>query len=302
MRIRRFEEADAGEVSELIIKTLRISNTKDYPVQMMEELSLHMQPEDILKRAGQTHFYVVEENGVIVGCGAIGPYRDRTDESGLFNIFVLPEYQGRGIGRQIVETLEQDAYALRAERMELSASITGLPFYLKMGYDYKNGIAGLDEEQLYKMEKYRNIVYRRMAIDDYDRVYALWMSCKNMGLNHLDDSREGIDRYLRRNPATCFIALEGERIVGVILAGHDGRRGFIHHTAVAEDHRRLGVAGNLLKLAQEALKEEGIHKAALLVFNRNEAGNAFWESQGFTARHDITYRNKAFTELTRIDT
>ena len=139
MNIRRFASGDAQAVSDVIITTLRISNTRDYPPDMMEELILHMQPEDILQRASWTHFYVAEDKGRIVGCGAIGPYWGKEDESSLFTIFVLPEYQGQGVGRRIVETLEQDEYALRAKRIEIPASITGLPFYQKMGYTFKNG-------------------------------------------------------------------------------------------------------------------------------------------------------------------
>ena len=143
---------------------------------------------------------------------------------------------------------------------------------------------------------------RIMTIDDYDKVYALWMSCKNMGFNNLDDSRDGIEKYLNRNPATCFVAEQEGMVVGVILSGHDGRRGFIHHMAVAESCRRQGIATMLLNRAVDALKQEGINKAALLVFNRNEAGNAFWETQGFTARDDVTYRNRTLKEMIRIDT
>ena len=143
---------------------------------------------------------------------------------------------------------------------------------------------------------------RLMTPDDYDRVYALWMASKNMGFNNLDDSREGIGRYLARNPSTSFVAEEDGRILGVILAGHDGRRALIHHLCVAEDRRGQGIASRLLGQALDALKAEGIHKAACLVFRRNEAGNAFWESQGFTVREDIAYRNLALTELIRIDT
>mgnify|MGYP002626254426 CR=1 FL=1 len=155
MTIRRFREEDAQAVSDLIIRTIRISNTKDYPVDMMEELILHQQPADVLTRASWTHFYVVEEEGSIVGCGAIGPYWDSLDESSLFTIFVLPECQGKGVGRLIVETLEQDEYALRAKRIEVPASITGLPFYQKMGYAFKSGDRELDEERLYRLEKFR---------------------------------------------------------------------------------------------------------------------------------------------------
>ena len=146
------------------------------------------------------------------------------------------------------------------------------------------------------------ICYRIMTIDDYDKVYALWMSCRNMGFNNLDDSREGIGKYLKRNPSTCFVAVKEQSVVGVILSGHDGRRGFIHHLAVSEEFRRQQIATNLVKHALSALQSEGINKVALLAFNYNEAGNAFWENQGFTARSDVTYRNKALVEMVRIDT
>ena len=147
-----------------------------------------------------------------------------------------------------------------------------------------------------------SITYRIMTIEDYEKVYDLWMSCKNMGFNNIDDSREGIDKYLKRNPSTCFVAVKNDEVIGVILSGHDGRRGFIHHMAVSEEYRHRGIASSLLENALSALKAEGINKVALLVFNYNKAGNSFWESRGFTVRNDVTYRNKALTEMVRIDT
>ncbi len=142
---------------------------------------------------------------------------------------------------------------------------------------------------------------RLMTVDDYDAVYALWMSCKGMGLNDLDDSREGIERFLARNPGTCFVA-EEDGIVGVILAGNDGRRGYIYHTAVRPECRGKGVGKSLVKAALDALRACGINKAALVVFERNSAGNAFWESMGFAVREDLVYRDKALADMTRIDT
>ena len=103
---------------------------------------------------------------------------------------------------------------------------------------------------------------RSMKIDDYDAVYALWLSCPGMGLNNFDDSRAGIRKYLKRNPNTCFVAVEGGRVVGAILAGHDGRRGYISHTAVAPDCQRGGIGGQLVAAALEGLKSEGIAKFA----------------------------------------
>jgi len=143
---------------------------------------------------------------------------------------------------------------------------------------------------------------RGMTIGDYDRVYALWLSTKGMGLNTTDDSRAGIEKYLARNPSTCFVAEEGGEIVGVILSGHDGRRGFIHHTAVKESQRNRGIGTLLVERAMRALEQEGIQKVALVVFGRNKTGNGFWEGRGFTLRDDLNYRNRAIRELTRIDT
>ncbi len=155
MKIRRFEKTDADRVSRMIIDTLRISNTKDYPEEVIEELIKRETPEDVIRRASRTHFYVAVEGESLVGCGAIGPWWDRTDESGLFTIFVHPAHQGKGVGKSIIRTLEEDEYFLRAKRVEIPASITGLPFYLKMGYTYKNGVTLPDEEGLYRLEKKR---------------------------------------------------------------------------------------------------------------------------------------------------
>ena len=143
---------------------------------------------------------------------------------------------------------------------------------------------------------------RVMTITDYEQVYALWISIPGMGLNNLDDSKEGIEKYLKRNPNTCFVAERNGTIIGVILSGHDGRRGYIHHTAVAEKEQRSGIGDMLLDAAMSALEREGINKVALVVFEKNEKGNAFWEKQSFSLRNDLIYRNKALAELTRIDT
>ena len=156
MIIRRLKEEDAQAVSGLIITTIRISNIGDYQAELMEELVKTQTPEHVLQRASWMHFYVAEEDGDIIGCGAIGPYWGREDESSLFSIFVHPDHQGKGIGRAIVETLEQDEFALRAKRIEIPASITGLPFYRRLGYDFKDGKEEIDEEQLYRLEKFRN--------------------------------------------------------------------------------------------------------------------------------------------------
>ncbi len=143
---------------------------------------------------------------------------------------------------------------------------------------------------------------RKMSINDYNGVYDLWINTPGMGLNDIDDSRDGINKYLLRNPNTCFVAENENNIIGAIIAGHDGRRGIIYHTAVSQDEQRKGVGEKLLDATMQALKDEGISKVFLVVFEKNEKGNAFWEKQRFTSRTDIIYRNKAISDLKRIDT
>lgn len=139
-----------------------------------------------------------------------------------------------------------------------------------------------------------------MSIDDYEAVYDLWIKCGN-GLNNKDDSREGIGKYLNRNPNTSYVAVLDGNVVGCILCGHDGRRGIIQHTCVSSDCRRIGIGKKLVDLALDALEKEGINKVLLVAFKKNEGGNAFWKSQGFTLREDLNYRNKALVEMIRID-
>ncbi|HAA24956.1 MAG TPA: GNAT family N-acetyltransferase, partial [Ruminiclostridium sp.] len=135
-----------------------------------------------------------------------------------------------------------------------------------------------------------------------DSVYDLWLNTPGMGLNNMDDSKQGIEKFLRRNPETCFVAEKDNRIIGVILCGNDGRRGYIYHTAVLVTERKRGVGTALVDAAVKALKNEGINKAALVVFSKNELGNSFWEKRGFITREDLIYRNRSINELTRIDT
>ena len=136
---------------------------------------------------------------------------------------------------------------------------------------------------------------RKVTAADYDALLALWNSTEQSrrALNPMDDSREGIERYLKRNPDTCFAAVKDGIIIGVILTGHDGRRAIIHHMCVHPDHRRKGIAGKLVSAAEEALKKEGINKIFGLVFKDNEPANAFWESQGYSLRTNLNYRNKS---------
>lgn len=135
------------------------------------------------------------------------------------------------------------------------------------------------------------MIIRPMVIKDYDAAFYLWSNTAGMGMRSLDDSQEGIKKFLTRNPNTCFVAEFDNQIAGVILCGHDGRRGYIYHAAVKPDFRKKGIGNALVNAALEALKKEQINKVALVVFATNSLGNEFWDHMGFETRDDLVYKN-----------
>ena len=130
---------------------------------------------------------------------------------------------------------------------------------------------------------------RQMKIEDYDEVYHLWKRIRGFGIRSMDDSKEGIDRFLKRNPTTSVVAEEDGKIVGAILCGHDGRRGCLYHVCVDEAFRRHGIGKAMVVKTMEALKEEQINKVCLIAFTSNDSGNAFWNTIGWTKREDMNY-------------
>ena len=155
MQIRRFIDTDAPALAAMIAHTLRTTNSKDYPPDYIEADVRAMSAKRICERAGWIHLYVVCDGEQIVGSGGIGPYWGKEDESALFTIFVHPDWQGRGIGRTIMQTLAQDDFFLRARRIEIPASVTAVGFYRKMGYTYKDGVTGPDDAGLVRLEMHR---------------------------------------------------------------------------------------------------------------------------------------------------
>ena len=143
---------------------------------------------------------------------------------------------------------------------------------------------------------------RKMLLSDYHNVYSLWLNTPGMGLNDKDDSEAGIEKYLLRNPNTCFVAEKGNEIIGVVLSGHDGRRGLIYHLAVKVSEREQGVGNALIECAIEALKIEGIAKIYITVFKNNTTGNAFWEKREFTIPDETLYRAREILPIVRHDT
>ena len=139
-------------------------------------------------------------------------------------------------------------------------------------------------------------IIREMKIEDYDQLHALWMRIKGFGIRSIDDSREGIERFLKRNPSTSVIAEQDGKVVGGILCGHDGRRGCFYHVCVDPAYRRHGIGKSMVAFAMAALKDEKINKVSLIAFTKNDIGNAFWNTIGWTRREDLNYYDFTLNE------
>lgn len=130
---------------------------------------------------------------------------------------------------------------------------------------------------------------REMKLEDYEAVDALWMGIKGFGIRSIDDSKEGVVRFIKRNPTTSIVAEADGEIVGAILCGHDGRQGCFYHVCVREDLRKHGIGKAMAVAAMKALQEEKINKVCLIAFADNQVGNEFWKSVGWTFRQDMNY-------------
>ena len=135
-----------------------------------------------------------------------------------------------------------------------------------------------------------------MTINDYDEVKALWMTIKGFAIRSIDDSYEGIERFLKRNPTTSVVARLNGKVVGAILCGHDGRRGCLYHVCVQEEYRRRGIGKAMVTQCMRALKDENISKVSLIAFTTNDVGNAFWKEIGWKRRLDLNYYDFTLNE------
>lgn len=151
-------------------------------------------------------------------------------------------------------------------------------------------------KKLVRMDFEQYPVIRKMTIGDYDQVFDLWKETEGMGLRSLDDSKEGIALFLNRNPDTCFVALDGDAVTGVILCGQDGRRGYIYHTVVRKDCRNRGIATQLVAAATAALQKQNITRVCLNVLETNESGKRFWQERGWEKKDFLGFYSKSITD------
>lgn len=131
------------------------------------------------------------------------------------------------------------------------------------------------------------ISIRTMSSADYENVKTLWMTIRGFGIRSIDDSREGVERFIKRNPTTSIVAEKDGEIIGSILCGHDGRNACFYHVCVREDFRRQGIGKTMAVTAMRQLQAEKINKVSLVAYKKNEIGNQFWHKAGWSLRDDL---------------
>jgi len=135
------------------------------------------------------------------------------------------------------------------------------------------------------------MIYREMKISDYNGAIVLWKSLPGMGLSGADQKGE-IENFLKMNPHTCWVAENNGTVMGTILGGNDGRRGYIYHLAVSKDLQNQGIGNTLLEHCLDAFRDAGIQKCHLMVYHDNHAGISFWEHAGWSIRKDVLTMSK----------
>lgn len=131
-----------------------------------------------------------------------------------------------------------------------------------------------------------NVTIREMTMEDYDQVLTLWTGMEGIGLNE-SDSREAIERFLSRNRGLSLVAEENDSVIGAVLCGHDGRRGYLHHLAVSPLRRRQGLGMQLIRVCLDRLRKEGIGRCNVFLLADNISGREFWKVAGYKARPDL---------------
>ena len=140
-----------------------------------------------------------------------------------------------------------------------------------------------------KRKAMTEVVITPMVPEDYDEVRALWLTIRGFGIRALDDSREDIERFIRRNPTTSVVARVDGKIVGSILCGSDGRQGALYHVCVAKEYRRRRIGTQMVGFCMHQLRYMGINRVSLIAFAKNDIGNAFWNRIGWIRKNDVNY-------------
>lgn len=306
INIRKYQVGDEKEIAKVIAKTLSSVNIKDESSEEIKELILKLDEETIKNRTKWTHMYVVVDNDKIIGVGSIGPYWDSLTESSLFNIFILPEYQGKKLGRKLIETLEEDEYYKRANRVEIPASITGVEFYRHMGYGFKKFGNIVDEDKCYRLEKYPKISnsnndttkynMKPFIDNEYHNYYEFIYNLKKEAYQKYveiywnqwneEKQRELFKQFIKDNYHNLYIICLNGKDIG-FYQGYliDENTYEVGNICIKEEYQGKGIGTQILADILEKFKNKDIK---LQYFKDNKVGNLY-KRLGFIQSSETTY-------------
>lgn len=324
IKVRRYRESDVAEICEMIKKDMLTENIKDYSRADVEKLIEEHNVDLIQRRSEWAHIYVLTDNEKIVGVGMIGPYWGSSTESSFFTIFINPDYKGKGLGRKIVETLSNDEYYKRADRVEIPASITAVEFYKHMGWGFKrtNEIVGniVDNEGIYRLEKYPKISNNNCDLNQYNmRPYInneyhnykefIYQTKKEgykkyveecFGIWDEEEQRKYFDEFINKAFKDMWIIQLNGIDIGFYNGSKLGDGSYeIENICIIPKYQRKGIGTQVLKDIIHIHKDQDIH---LQYFKQNPVGKLY-ERLGFVKNGETEFHYKMIkkTDHTQID-
>ena len=284
--VRLAQPTDAEGISQVILAALHSSNAQDYPADVIARVASNFTPDAVLALLARRVVLVAVQDEVIVATAAL-------DANVVRSVFVNPSLQGQGIGRLLMIEIELRAREAGVTVLSVPSSLTAEPFYSKLGFHTVRDVYHGNERTLV-MEK---ALLSRHPIGLYrDRqhraqVVALWQQAFGYDTAHNVPSL-AIDKKLAVNDGLFFVATDKKAVIGTILAGYDGHRGWLYSVAVHADYRRHGLGSSLVRHAEQALIGLGCMKINLQINSSNEAVVGFYEALGYGVEPRISMGKK----------
>lgn len=280
-------------VSDMVWEVFEEFVAPGYAPEGIETFRCFIQVDELKKATESGRFFTIccWDEETLVGSITI------RDGNHISLLFVRKDYHQQGIAKKLLFKAVNKCNEWKADLTEITVNSSpyAVNIYKRLGFKAigeqitQNGITYIPM----KMLSAADILICNMRIDDYNDIYKLWNNTSGMGLSDAD-SYDNIDKFLIRNKGLSYICKHEDKIIGTILCGHDGRRGYIYHVTVAEEYRGRGIGRKLVEKSLEGLKFQGINKCHLFVFADNNIGNDFWTSLGWNRRKEIFVYSKSY--------
>lgn len=289
--VRLAQPTDAEGISQVILAALRSSNARDYPADVIARVASNFTPEAVLQLLTRRTVLVALQDQEIVATAAL-------DVNVVRSVFVNPVLQGQGIGRQLMADIEQRTREAGVTVLSVPSSLTAEPFYTKLGFQTVRDVYHGNERTLV-MEK---VLSSRHPIGVYrDRLHraqvaALWQTAFGYDTPH-NRPELAIDRKLAVEDGLFFVATHGKAVIGTLMAGYDGHRGWLYSVAVHPDYRRQGLGASLVRHGEQALIALGCLKINLQINLGNDTVVGFYEALGYGVEPRISMGKKIAQNL-----